>query len=247
MFVVFWLGDLLLYPLVIKSFKKLGLGEGNNELAIDSFNEARRRDWKTRFFDTFAPTVTYFALCFTPWEANKLPRLFKRWDNNVSLNGDSGGVLYDGKWIGYHDVADQIPGGWEAVKNFLQVSYDDPRYEGETYYSWFWVPKKWRHPRNFIQRWCWIGFRNRATGYALDLGEHAWKKDVKVLSGSFDINEAPYFLLSNGPLYMYKVFTNVGPLRIIRSIGFKLDIVAKSELDSEIAAVVNIPFSVKGS
>jgi len=36
-----------------------------------------------------APIVVPIALLFTPWEADKLPKIFAIWDNDVSINGDN--------------------------------------------------------------------------------------------------------------------------------------------------------------
>lgn len=48
-------------------------------------------------FDLSAPFVVPIALIFTKWEAERLPKLFKLWDNEVNLNGDNGPKTLDKK------------------------------------------------------------------------------------------------------------------------------------------------------
>lgn len=250
LFILSWIGDLITYPKLIRDFNKLPIEDSHKLQALLSFNEARRKDWKTRIYDTFAPLVTYYALCFTKWEANKLPGLFSKWDNNVSLNGDSGGVFYKGEWVNFYDVDKVIPGGWPEANKYVQATYDSEAFNGSTYYSWSWIPKKWRHPRNFIQRWIWIGFRNRASDYAMKMGYEIVKETITDASGqdkyNLARNEEGYFLLVSGTHYMFRTQSRFFKWMIIRSIGYKLNIVYHDKTGKEnIAAVVNIPFSAK--
>ncbi len=47
--------------------------------------------------DVTAPIVVPIALIFTKWNAEHLPKLFRWWDNEVSINGDWGFVPLDKK------------------------------------------------------------------------------------------------------------------------------------------------------
>lgn len=125
-----------------------------------SFKLARQAELKTVIYSCTAPLVMLVVLPFVPRAANKLPRLFRKWDNNISINGDSGGVqMPDGSWVDFYDVKD-----WEAVKDYLQVKYDDPRYGGDAYYA------KGHSPRSFWARYVWLGWRNRASQASFDVG-----------------------------------------------------------------------------
>lgn len=222
--------------------------------AIKCMERALRTDWKTRFFDLSAPVVMAFVIPFVPRSANQLPRLFRAWDNNISLNGDSGGVYIpadhpefiryggtgEGVWVDYHDVLD-----WEAVQGCLMVSYDDERYGGDAYYA-----KGW-HPRRWWPRWLFIGWRNRATKLALDLGVPV-DAPIDLISGSLDISTSNpgHFLLRCGDSYHFKSIEKVHlfgrDFARVRSYGFKLEIAVKSPKESERAAVVAIGWSMKG-
>lgn len=232
-----WLG----LSAVKRGIQSLDIPEYHKLAAILCMDRAREADRSTRFYDLTAPIVMLFVLPWVKREANALPKLFSKWDNNISLNGDSGGVLVDGKWIDYHDVGD-----WEAVQGNLMVTYDDPRYEGDAYYA------KGHHPRSFWARYVWVGLRNRATKLALDLGRKV-EAPINVISGSLDISTGNpgHFLLQSGDTYHYKTFEPVSlfgkRLMRIRSYGYKLEIVKKSPKEGDVAAVVAIGWSLKGA
>ena len=60
-----------------------------------SFWQAWYKNLLTIPFDLTAPIVVPIALLFTKWSDEKLPKLFRMWDNEVSINGDVGMVPYD--------------------------------------------------------------------------------------------------------------------------------------------------------
>ena len=94
-------------------------------------------------FGMLAPIVMLFVLPFVKKEADRLPKLFWFWDNNISINGDG--------W------AKQSPDGtW--------VPYGHESYTGDAYYA------KGHHPRSFWARYVWLGWRNRASKLAEKLG-----------------------------------------------------------------------------
>ena len=232
-----WLG----LSAVKRGIQSLDIPEYHKLAAILCMDRAREADRSTRLYDLTAPIVMLFVLPWVKREANALPKLFGKWDNNISLNGDSGGVLVDGKWIDYHDVQD-----WEAVQGNLMVTYDDPRYEGDAYYA------KGHHPRSFWARYVWVGLRNRATKLALDLGKPV-DQPIEVVSGSLDISTSNpgHFLLRCGDTYHYKSIQHFKlfgrTFARIRSYGYKLEIAIKSPKEADRVAVVAIGWSAKGT
>ena len=232
-----------------------GVSFADKDAAQACMWRALRTDWRTRVFDLSAPVVMAFVIPFVPRSANRLPNLFSAWDNNISLNGDSGGVWIpadhpefirygtagEGAWVDYHDVMD-----WEAVQGCVMVSYDDERYQGDAYYAEGW------HPRSWWARWIWVGLRNRATKLALILGA-AVDRPIETLSGSLDISTGTpgHFLLRSGDTYHFKSFEPFHLLGFalcrIRSYGYKLEIALKSPKESERVAVVAIGWSAKGA
>ena len=89
MYVLHWALDKWGYPSAIRTFKALGLPADIEAAAIACFDDARKRQRKTWWYDASAPLVTLSALMFTPRSADRLPKWASRWDNNVSLNGDA--------------------------------------------------------------------------------------------------------------------------------------------------------------
>lgn len=231
-----WLG----FDAVEREIKSLDIPQYHKAAAVLCMDLAREADRRTRFYDLTAPLVMLIVLPFVGREANSLPKAFSKWDNNISLNGDSGGVLIDGQWIDYHDVVD-----WEAVKDCLQVTYDDPRYEGDAYYA------RGHHPRSFWARYVWVGLRNRATKLALDFGKPV-DQPIETVSGDLNISTTNpgHFLLRCGDTYHYKSIKQFALLgrtfARIRSYGYKLEIALKSPKESDRAAVVAIGWSAKG-
>ena len=113
------------------------------------FMNAWFRNLLTIIPDLLAPIVVPFALIFTKWEDNHLPKFFKWWDNDVTINGDRGI-------------------GWE--NGFPVVPLEDTP---EARALAFYVDGKY-HPRSFYARWVWLGLRNRASMLSMMLGN---KKD----------------------------------------------------------------------
>ena len=203
--------------------------------AVTCLHEARRVERRTWLYDATAPLVTAVALLLTPRSANHLPRWARKWDNNVSLNGDGEVVLRDGQWVNLRDI------GWMPQHGERVYTYDDPAYTGDAYYA------KGHHPRSWWARWVWVGWRNRASQLSKDLGEPVTERPV-CISGNPDIHRnGPYghFLLKSGNCYHYKSINRWHGLALIRSYGYKLEIVRNSQDGTGLAAAVAIGRSLK--
>ena len=203
--------------------------------AVTCLHEARRVERRTWLYDATAPLVTAVALLLTPRSANHLPRWARKWDNNVSLNGDGEVVLRDGQWVNLRDI------GWMPQHGERVYTYDDPAYTGDAYYA------KGHHPRSWWARWVWVGLRNRASQLSKDLGEPVTERPV-CISGNPDIHRnGPYghFMLKSGNCYHYKSINRWHGLALIRSYGYKLEIVRNSQDGTGLAAAVAIGRSLK--
>lgn len=105
-------------------------------------------------FEVLAPIVMLFVLPFVKKEADRLPKLFWFWGNNVSINGDGWArKLEDGTWETVRVM---------GVENC--IPYTNPGYTGDAYYA------KGHHPRSFWARYIWLGWRNRASKFAESMG-----------------------------------------------------------------------------
>lgn len=196
---------------------------------------AKEADNKTRVYDLAAPIVMLLVLPFVKREADRLPRLFSAWDNNVSLNGDGYGWQdpETGEWL---DIRVK-----PAPAGVPLVSHSDPAYGGDCYYA------RGHHPRSFRARYAWVGLRNRASMLSVKLGRDVTARPV-VVSGDPTIHRhGPYghFVLRHGDTFHYKSIRAFGPFALTRSYGYKLEIPFKSAEGTGRAAAVAIGRSLK--
>ena len=219
----------------IEEIKSLtDISEETKQEAIACINRAHEADSKLRIYDLSAPLVMLLVLPFVKNEAESLPKAFRKWDNNVSLNGDGlGWQDTDGVW--WDSRVKPVPEGVEAIK------HNDLRYKGDCYYA------KGHHPRSFWARYVWVGWRNRASMISLKAGV-AVDSRPELISGNLHINRSGpfgHFLLKHNNNYHYKSMKSNGKYTVIRSVGYKLEIVAKSASGVGNAAAVSIGRSLK--
>lgn len=240
-FILHWAADLLMYPRAVAAFRALGLPADVQGAAIACFDRAREADRSVRFYSSVAPIVVPIALLFTPRAADRLPSWASKWDNNVSINGDSGGTLLpDGTWLQYRDTpADR----WPELVGLLQCTYDDPRYEGDAYYC------RGRHPRSFLARWVWLGFRNRCSQLSVERGVTVACNSIETLAGDAaqDLSTARMgaFVARSGDAIHYKEHSKLGPFVLVRSLGYKLGTRKDCAGCQRACAVVFIPCALK--
>lgn len=229
--------DVLAWPAAVRRFRALPLSPELKAAAIECFARARAAQRKTWMADASAPVVVAVALLFTPREANALPRWASRWNNNVSINGDSGGTLLpDGRWQQWRDTPEAE---WPALAGLLQVTYDDPRYEGDAYYA------RGHHPRSYWARYVWLGWRNRASQLSVQLGADVAERPRIVAGTPSADNAAGWHLWRAGALFQWRDFEQRGGWLVGRNLGYKLGIVADSPSGTGRAAAVATGWSAK--
>lgn len=187
--------------------------------AMDCVDEAQRLDRRVWLYDLTAPIVMLFVLPFVKRDADYMPKLFRNWDNDVSMNGDGLAILRDGQWL---TAGWQIT--WEEFNAAVAVGgrvyrYSDPDYEGDAYYA------PGFHPRDLLARYNWLGWRNRASATSLRLGRYIPVRPV-CIAGDTAIStaKAGFFVLKQSSSYQYKSIRKFGPWALTRSYGHKLDI-----------------------
>lgn len=140
-----------------------GVPEELHQEALDSLWRGFNGFERVTPYKLSAPIVMFYLLFLTKqvkWEDDYLPKKYEKWDNNISMNGDQWGMIMpDGSHVSWYDF------GMIARGETTAISYTDPTYKGTTYYA-----KKSR-PRSKWARYVWLGWRNRASKYAMDLGE----------------------------------------------------------------------------
>lgn len=214
-----------------------GVTDADKVAAWQDMTAAFKADLKTLPYDYGAPLVTAIALIGLPGAATKLPRWARRWDNNVSINGDAQAVFRDGAWLDLRNGNEARPG--ERV-----YTYDDEMYDGKAYYA------KRLHPRGYVARWVWLGVRNRASALSQQLGREVVEYP-QVLSGARNLDSGTegHFLLRAGDSYQFKSVTKTRiagrDWAVIRSCGHKLEIAMMHASGWDKAAAVAIGWSAK--
>ena len=213
------------------------VSEADKAAAWADMNAAFKADLKTVPYDFSAPLVTAIALIGLPDDATTLPKWARKWDNNVSINGDAKAVFRDGRWLDLRNGNEALPG--EHV-----YSYDDEGYDGKAYYA------KWLHPRSYLARWLFIGVRNRASALSQQLGCEVTEYP-QVLSGARNLSASNegHLLLRAGDHYHFKTVTKTRTFgrdwAVIRSYGHKLEISMMHASGWGKAAAVAIGWSAK--
>ena len=199
---------------VLEEVKRLpDLPDAQRKELLDCLDAAKAADDKTWPYDLSAPLVMALVLPFVKREADRLPRMFSAWDNNISLNGDGEVVRRGDAWVNLRDI------GWTPEPGEQVIRYDDPLYDGDAYYA------KGHHPRSFWARYVWVGLRNRASQLSVDHGEDVPERPT-VISGRVGLGTRTegHVLFRCGDLYHYKSVRKLGPFALIRSYGYKLEI-----------------------
>lgn len=179
------------------------------------FIEAWAKNVLTIIPDLLAPVVVPFALLFTKWEDEHLPRLFWWWDNDASINGDK-----------RTDDPNDGLGGWTLKPVPLE------RDSAEAIAMCYWAPG--HHPRSFYARWVWIGLRNRASALSQALGTDATGQTTVWSGSTWTIHQVE-------DKYRYYELLPVGSVAIRMHCGYKVPRIPTESM----APAVSIGFSLR--
>lgn len=243
LYALHWAVELIAWPHAIAAFRataqRAGLPANDQGAAIASFERARAIDRGIRIYDAMAPLAVAVALCFTPRSANALPAWAAKWANNIGINGDSGATLLpSGAWLQWRDTPEAQ---WDDLTTCPQLTYDDPRYGGDAYYC------RGHHPRSWLARWVWLGWRNRCSLLSEQRGATITRASVVNLVGTQNLTQSSMgaFIARCGEHYHFKQHTRRGRWVIVRSLGFKLGAPGGALYEPRQAAAVCIPFALK--
>lgn len=215
----------------LKLLDGMDITESVRDAARLSFADAEKRANSVAIYKWTAPIVMAFVVPFLKRDAQKLPRAFRQWDNEVSINGDGWAVKRNGEWV--RVIEDELPGE-------VAVSYDDPAYDGDAYYA------PGHHPRSVWARYVWLGWRNRASAAAAAAGIEITPGMLARATWYGDINTSKshegvvlHRIEQHFQIYACK---KLGPLCIRTNYGFKLN--NSIRWNRSPAMTVKIPFSV---
>lgn len=223
-----------------KHLFKVGVPEELHDEAVSQLESARIKAKPMWIYKLLAPFIVGWLLYFTkqvPWDANKMPERWWKYDNNISINGDGWGtMLNDGSFLNYVDQ--EVIARGEGVA----ISYSDPLYNGDTYYC------KGYHPRSELARWIWLGWRNRASAFAQSLGDDldlSAQYDRWGVTDNSTSKEGMYVNHCQG-LWQMREHRRVffGKLCLVRNMGHKINNAFVENKPH--AMIVWITFSLKG-
>ncbi|MBF5003374.1 DUF7338 family protein [Diaphorobacter caeni] len=171
-----------------------------------------------------APIVVPVALLFTRWQDDKLPRLFCWWDNDVSINGDAG-LTWSRDPVTGIGKPDRVPNDDTADVRALC----------------YWA--KGHHPRSFWARFVWLGWRNRASWLAAQLGVKSDLSAPVKCWGNPDAGREieGWYLLENAGVYQFFRSKRRGNFCVRTNYGYKVN---HQYMGRARLPVVNVTFSL---
>lgn len=126
---------------------KAGVPEHLHAECLASMADATQRSKKLSRYKWLAPIVMAWVVPRLKWQDEHLPAKYARYDNDVSINGDPWPWKeVDGEWIRFAPIE------------------DTPEAREKCYWA------KGSHPRSRWARYVWLGWRNKASAYAAELG-----------------------------------------------------------------------------
>lgn len=205
----------------IKYLQAAGVPDELHSEALESFAEADRRAALLSPYKWSAPFVMAWVVPKLPWDAEHLPANYARYDNDVSINGDPWPWKeVNGEWIRFAPIE------------------DTPEARAKCYWA------NGSHPRSKWARYVWLGWRNRATSYAAELGVPA-ELGISVW-GNHDVSNAlpGVAVYRMGKHWQILVVEKVRglPLVVRKNYGFKINNVLNNQ--HTVANVTTIAFSL---
>ena len=133
---------------LLKYLQAAGVPETLQPEALASLQRAEEIASRVAPYKWTAPLVMAWVVPRLAWDAEALPARYAKWDNDISINGDP--------W----PWAQRADGSW-----YRHAPLEDtPEARAQCYWA------EGHHPRSRWARYVWLGWRNKASKLAKDLG-----------------------------------------------------------------------------
>lgn len=178
-----------------------GVPQELHEEAMASLGKARVLSKSLAPYKWSAPLVMALVVPWLKWSAEKLPALFSKWDNDISINGDP--------W----PWAQRADGSW-----YRHAPLEDtPEARAQCYWA------EGHHPRSRWARYVWLGWRNKASKLAHDLGAPA--SAPIALWGDEKVGRAHpgVCVYRMGDCWQIMAVEKKGPFIVRRNVGWKIN------------------------
>lgn len=154
------------------------------------------------------------------WDAEALPARYAKWDNDISINGDP--------W----PWAQRPDGTW-----YRPAPLDDtPEARAACYWA------EGHHPRSRWARYIWLGWRNRASKLAHDLGAPSGAPIALWGDEKVGRSHAGVCVYRMGDCWQIMVVDRWGPFVVRRNVGWKINNVRDNQ--HTVANITWLPWSL---
>ena len=186
---------------LLKYLQAAGVPETLQPEALASLQRAEEIASRVAPYKWSAPLVMAWVVPRLAWEAENLPERYAKWDNDISLHGDP------------RPWAQREDGSWYRPAPLE----DTPEAREKCYWA------KGRHPRSKWARYVWLGWRNKASKLAHDLGEPASAPIAFWGDEKVGRDHPGVCVYRMGDAWQIMAVERWGPFVVRRNVGWKIN------------------------
>lgn len=186
---------------LLKYLQRAGVPETLQPEALASLQRAEEIASRVAPYKWTAPLVMAWVVPRLAWDAEALPARYAKWDNDISINGDP--------W----PWAQRADGSW-----YRHAPLEDtPEARAQCYWA------EGHHPRSRWARYVWLGWRNRASKLAHDLGAPSGAPIALWGDEKVSRSHAGVCVYRMGDCWQIMSVERYGPLIVRRNVGWKIN------------------------
>jgi hypothetical protein len=205
---------------LLKYLQAAGVPETLQPEALASLQRAEEIASHVAPYKWSAPLVMAWVVPRLAWDAEALPARYAKWDNDIGINGDP--------W----PWAQRADGTW-----YRPAPLDDtPEARAMCYWA------EGHHPRSKWARYVWLGWRNKASKLAYDLGAPIGAPIALWGDENVGRTHPGVCVYRMGEHWQIMAVERHGPVIVRRNVGWKINNVRDNA--HTVANVTWIPWSV---